>query len=99
MLDVFHLPIEHEEPAPGVADAAVLAVPDDVMGEKVGAVLHAHPSGIDIATVLDHCRIHLADFKIPQYATVVNEALPRNAGGKLLKARLREHVQWGAALR
>jgi hypothetical protein len=30
---------------------------------------------------------------------VVTEALPRNAGGKLLKARLRDEVQWGDPLR
>jgi acyl-CoA synthetase (AMP-forming)/AMP-acid ligase II len=83
--------------APGVADACVLAVPDEVMGEKVGAVLFGEQ--IDVAAVLDYCRVQLADFKIPQYVTVVDEALPRNPGGKLLKGRLREQVQWGAALR
>ncbi|MEV6329340.1 AMP-binding protein [Streptomyces sp. NPDC051909] len=85
--------------APGVTDAAVLAVPDDVMGEKVGAVLFADQDRIDVDAVIAHCRDHLADFKIPQYATVVAEALPRNAGGKLLKNRLREQVRWGAPLR
>lgn len=83
--------------APGVADACVLAVPDEVMGEKVGAVLVGE--GIDVAAVLEHCRGQLADFKIPQYVTVAGEPLPRNPGGKLLKGQLREHVQWGAALR
>ncbi|MEV6201575.1 AMP-binding protein [Streptomyces sp. NPDC051771] len=85
--------------APGVADAAVLAVPDDVMGEKVGAVLYTDRGEIDVAAVVAHCRERLADFKVPQYATVVAEALPRNAGGKLLKNRLREQVCWGAPLR
>lgn len=83
--------------APGVADACVLAVPDEVMGEKVGAVLFGEQ--IDVDAVLDHCRGQLADFKVPQYITVVTEALPRNAGGKLLKGQLREQVQWGPALR
>ncbi|ORW04284.1 class I adenylate-forming enzyme family protein [Mycobacterium kyorinense] len=83
--------------APGVADACVLAVPDEVMGEKVGAVLFGEQ--IDVDAVLDHCRGQLADFKIPQYITVVTEALPRNPGGKLLKGQLREQVQWGPALR
>ena len=41
----------------------------------------------------------LADFKVPQYVTVVDGALPRNAGGKLLKGKLREQVQWGDPLR
>ncbi|MFF4935206.1 class I adenylate-forming enzyme family protein [Streptomyces griseofuscus] len=85
--------------APNVADAAVLAIPDDVMGEKVGAVLFGDRAEIDVAEVLVHCRERLADFKVPQYATVVTEALPRNAGGKLLKNQLRDQVRWGDPLR
>ena len=85
--------------APEVADACVLAVPDDVMGEKVGAVLFGGEAQIDVQAVLEHCRGQLADYKVPQYVTVVSEALPRNAGGKLLKARLRGQVQWGDPLR
>lgn len=84
--------------APNVADACVLAVPDEVMGEKVGAVLSAGPEPIDVAAVIDYCRGQLADFKVPQYVTVVDSALPRNAGGKLLKGKLREQVRWGDPL-
>jgi acyl-CoA synthetase (AMP-forming)/AMP-acid ligase II len=83
--------------APGVADACVLAVPDEVMGEKVGAVLLG--DDIDVAAVLDYCRGQLADFKVPQYITVVAEELPRTASGKLLKGQLRAQVQWGDPLR
>jgi acyl-CoA synthetase (AMP-forming)/AMP-acid ligase II len=83
--------------APNVADACVLAVPDEVMGEKVGAVLVGEQ--IDVATVLEHCRTQLADFKVPQYISVVTEPLPRNPGGKLLKGQLRDQVQWGDPLR
>jgi len=85
--------------APGVADACVLAVPDEVMGEKVGAVLLGDRQDIDVAAVLDHCRGQLADFKVPQYISVVTEELPRTASGKLLKGQLREQVQWGDPLR
>lgn len=85
--------------APHVADACVLGVADDVMGEKVGAVLFGGDDDIDVPAVLEHCRGRLADFKVPQYVTVVDTALPRNAGGKLLKARLREQVRWGQPLR
>jgi acyl-CoA synthetase (AMP-forming)/AMP-acid ligase II len=85
--------------APNVADACVLAVPDDVMGEKVGAVLFGGPEQIDVTAVIDHCREQLADYKVPQFVTVVDGALPRNAGGKLLKGKLREQVQWGDPLR
>ena len=83
--------------APGVADACVLAVPDEVMGEKVGAVLVG--DDVDVAAVLDHCCGQLADFKVPQYITVVTDALPRTASGKLLKGQLREQVRWGSPLR
>jgi acyl-CoA synthetase (AMP-forming)/AMP-acid ligase II len=85
--------------APDVVDACVLAVPDEVMGEKVGAVLFGGDAPIDVSAVLEHCRAQLADFKVPQYVTLVSEALPRNAGGKLLKAKLRGEVQWGEPLR
>jgi acyl-CoA synthetase (AMP-forming)/AMP-acid ligase II len=51
--------------APGVAEAAVIAVPDDVMGEKVGAVLFGGAETVDVPQVLAHCRKQLADFKIP----------------------------------
>ncbi|WP_406816286.1 class I adenylate-forming enzyme family protein [Mycobacterium sp. M23085] len=85
--------------APHVADACVLGVADDVMGEKVGAVLFGGGDEIDVPAVLDYCRGRLADFKVPQYVTVVGSALPRNAGGKLIKARLREQVRWGEPLR
>ena len=85
--------------APNVADACVLAVPDEVMGEKVGAVLFGDQGRIDVPAVLEHCRGQLADFKVPQYVSVVDEALPRNAGGKLLKGKLREQVHWGDPLR
>ncbi|MFX0573799.1 class I adenylate-forming enzyme family protein [Nocardia nepalensis] len=81
--------------APGVNDAAVLAVPDEVMGEKVGAVLYSERPDLDIAGVIAHCRERLADFEVPQYVTVRAEPLPRNAGGKLLKGELRRQVRWG----
>ncbi len=86
--------------APGVGEAAVVAVPDDMMGEKVGAVIVANPSGeLDLQAVLGHCRAHLADFKVPQYVAIREEPLPRNPGGKLLKKQLRQETQWGEALR
>ena len=85
--------------APGVLEAAVLAVPDDVMGEKVGAVVYGGQETVDVDKVLAHCREQLADFKVPQFICVASVALPRNAGGKLVKARLRESVEWGTPLR
>jgi acyl-CoA synthetase (AMP-forming)/AMP-acid ligase II len=84
--------------APGVAEAAVIAVPDDVMGEKVGVVLVADGE-LDLDAVIEHCRRLVADYKVPQYAVEWTRPLPRNPGGKLQKAQLREQVTWGDPLR
>jgi acyl-CoA synthetase (AMP-forming)/AMP-acid ligase II len=86
--------------APGVADAAVVAVPDDVMGEKVGAVIVPLPgTTFDAKPVVEYLRERLADFKVPQYFAVSDVPLPRNPGGKILKRPLRESTDWGAPVR
>ena len=86
--------------APGVGEAAVVAVPDEMMGEKVGAVIVPLAGDApDVEAILAHCRAHLADFKVPQYMAVREEPLPRNPGGKLLKRRLRDETSWGPPLR
>ncbi len=86
--------------APGVGEAAAVGVPDEMMGEKVAAaIVPASGVTLDVAAVLAHCREHLADFKVPQYVAVLDEPLPRNPGGKVLKAKLRDGTDWGAPLR
>ncbi len=86
--------------APGVFEAAVVGVPDEVMGEKVGAVLVAAPGGsIDVPAVLGYLSKQIADFKIPQYVVVRSDPLPRNPGGKLLKRSVRDETNWGSASR
>jgi acyl-CoA synthetase (AMP-forming)/AMP-acid ligase II len=86
------------ESVPGVTEAAVIGVPDDVMGEKVGAVVVVEGEP-DVAAIIEHCGRQIAGFKVPQYLTVWAGPLPRNPGGKLLKAQLREQVTWGEPLR
>jgi acyl-CoA synthetase (AMP-forming)/AMP-acid ligase II len=86
--------------ARGVGEAAVVAVPDEMMGEKVGAVVVPAADGsLDTEAVIAHCRERLADFKVPQYLAVRDEPLPRNPSGKVLKTQLREETQWGPPLR
>ncbi len=86
--------------APGVAEAAVVAVPDEMMGEKVGAVIvPAAGAALDDEALLGYCREHLADFKVPQFLARRDEPLPRNPSGKLLKTKLREETRWGKPLR
>jgi long-chain acyl-CoA synthetase len=81
--------------APGVFEVAVIGVPDEMMGEKVGAVLVPTPgSSLDVDEVLSFARERLADFKVPQFVSVRSEPLPRNPGGKILKRPLRESTDW-----
>lgn len=84
---------------PDIFEAAVMGVPDSMMGEKVGAVIVPVPGReVDADDVVAFCRRHIGDFKVPQYIHVAGEALPRNPGGKVLKPTLRESVDWGEPL-
>ena len=85
---------------PDVFEVAVVGVPDEMMGEKVGAVVVPRPgSTVKPEEIRSFALEKLADFKAPQYVAVRNEPLPRNPGGKVLKARLREETDWGRQLR
>jgi long-chain acyl-CoA synthetase len=86
--------------APGVGEAAAVGVPDEMMGEKVGAVIvPAAGEQPDVQQIVAYARERLADFKVPQYVAVRSDPLPRNPSGKVLKKQLREETEWGKPLR
>jgi acyl-CoA synthetase (AMP-forming)/AMP-acid ligase II len=75
---------------PGVVDAAVVGVAHVVLGEEVKAIVHMKPGASATADeIRAHCRLHLADFKVPEYVEFSVAPLPRNPAGKILKAVLR----------
>ena len=76
----------------GVADCAVVGVPDERMGEVGKAyVVRADGDSLDADTVVAFARERLANFKVPRKVEFV-DVLPRNLSGKVLKTELRKQV-------
>ncbi|MCJ0875071.1 fatty acyl-CoA synthetase [Streptomyces sp. AP-93] len=73
---------------PGVAEAAVVGLPDERWIEAVTAVVVPR-DGVTEAELLAYAREKLAHFKAPKRILFV-DALPRNASGKILKRTLRD---------
>jgi acyl-CoA synthetase (AMP-forming)/AMP-acid ligase II len=85
---------------PAIAEVAVVGVPDDAFGRKVAAaVVPLAGARVTPAELADFARGVLAGFKVPQYISVRPDPLPRNAGGKVIKARLRDETSWGSPVR
>jgi acyl-CoA synthetase (AMP-forming)/AMP-acid ligase II len=75
---------------PSVKEAAVVARPDYTLGEvPVAVVVVREGAKEDAGTILEHCRKNMAPFKVPRSVQFV-PALPRNAQGKVLKAKIRD---------
>jgi acyl-CoA synthetase (AMP-forming)/AMP-acid ligase II len=73
----------------GVNDVAVVGVPDERMGEVGKAVVVRRDESLSSDDVLAFAKERLANFKVPRQVEFV-DVLPRNLGGKVLKAALRE---------
>ncbi|MBP6546304.1 MAG: AMP-binding protein, partial [Phenylobacterium sp.] len=79
---------------PAVAEACVFGVPDDRLGEEVGAAILLRPGhSLTGDELRAHCAAIMARHKAPRYVWFLDEAIPRNASGKFLKRALRESLK------
>jgi long-chain acyl-CoA synthetase len=77
----------------GVAEAAVFGVPDDRLGEIVGAAIVLSPgTTMTEEELFSRLGEHLSKFKIPERVWFLSESLPRNANGKFVKRELKESL-------
>ena len=78
---------------PKVAEVAVVGVADDVLGERVCAVVVPREGEeVSLEDVVAFMREQkVASYKLPERIEVV-DALPRNAVGKVLKRELRDRL-------
>jgi acyl-coenzyme A synthetase/AMP-(fatty) acid ligase len=73
---------------PAVREAVVVAVPDELLGSRLRAVIcPGVPGGLTREEVLGHCRRRLPAYMVPD-AVELRDALPRNSNGKVDRARL-----------
>jgi long-chain acyl-CoA synthetase len=75
---------------PDVYEAAVFGLPDERLGEIVGAaVVLREGATLDAEGLREHLAEHLASFKLPAHVWFCDEPLPRIASGKIFKRQLK----------
>ena len=76
-----------------VIECIAFSVPDERLGEVVGAAIYmSERSNSKARELREHCGNLLATYKIPQYIWFVDEPLPKNANGKFMKRAVKEKL-------
>src|SRR5438445_7960196 len=82
---------------PAVREVAVFGIPDPQWGELVAACVVLKPGmNITAEALIAHCRVRLANYKVPRHLEFSETDLPKNGSGKVLKRLLRERFWVGA---
>jgi amino acid adenylation domain-containing protein len=73
----------------GVVEAAVVGIPDPVLGQAIKALLVVDRADLNESKVLAHCRANLEDYMVPKYVEF-SDQLPKTTSGKIKKRDLVE---------
>lgn len=82
---------------PGVLECAVVAKPCPVLGERVHAYVSRTTPSVTGDELRAFCTSSLADYKVPESFTLLDQPLPRNNSGKILKRELRDDLKGAAS--
>jgi acyl-CoA synthetase (AMP-forming)/AMP-acid ligase II len=74
---------------PDITECAAVAQPDEILGEKIHVFVRTRSHEATAEQLRQFCSDRLADYKVPDFVTFLDQPLPRNANGKILKEALR----------
>jgi long-chain acyl-CoA synthetase len=75
---------------PGVLEAGAIGVPDARSGEAVKLIVVPKDAALAEGELIEHCRKHLAAYKVPRHVEFRTEPLPKTPIGKVLRRTLRD---------
>ena len=77
---------------PDIIECAAVAQPDEILGEKIHVFARTRSCDSTAEQLRQFCSDRLADYKVPDFVTFLDQPLPRNANGKILKEALRARI-------
>ncbi len=77
---------------PGVLECAVIGVPDEHSGEAVKLIVVRKDPEVTEKQLIEHCRKHLTNYKVPRRVEFRTEPLPKTNVGKVLRRLLRDEA-------
>lgn len=77
---------------PNIIECAAVAQSDEILGEKIHVFARTRSRDATAEQLRQFCSSRLADYKVPDFVTFLDQPLPRNANGKVLKEVLRAEL-------